>query len=94
MKALVDRAPERVEVVEVTKPSVEKSTDAIVRVTTSSMCGSDLHIYHGALAAAEGLILGHEFVGVLEELGSAVEGFAVGQRVLVEPGVSCGACAR
>jgi alcohol dehydrogenase len=92
MKALVYRAPERVEVAEVPKPRIEKPADAIVRVTTAGICGSDLHIYHGALSAVEGLIVGHEFVGVVDELGSAVEGFAVGQRVFVEAGLRCGIC--
>lgn len=92
MKALVYRAPERVEVVEVAEPRIEKPTDAIVRVTTASICGSDLHIYHGGLSAVDGLILGHEFVGVVDELGSAVEGIAAGQRVFVEAGLRCGVC--
>jgi alcohol dehydrogenase len=92
MKALVYRAPKEVEVTEVPKPRIERPTDAIVRVTTASICGSDLHIYHGALGMADGLILGHEFVGVVDEVGPAVEGFASGQRVLVEPGLRCGAC--
>lgn len=92
MKALVYRAPEEVEVAEVPEPRIEKPTDAVVRVTTASICGSDLHIYHGALGAVEGLVLGHEFVGVIDEVGPAVEGFAVGQRVLIEPGLRCGAC--
>jgi alcohol dehydrogenase len=92
MKALVYRAPQRVEVAEVPKPRIEKPTDALVRVTTAGICGSDLHVYHGALSAVEGLILGHEFAGVVDELGAAVEGFAIGQRVFVEAGLRCGVC--
>ena len=92
MKALVYRAPERVEVVEVPKPRIEKPTDAILRVTTAAICGSDLHVYHGLLSAVDGLILGHEFVGVVDEVGAAVEGLAVGQRVFVEAGLRCGVC--
>jgi len=92
MKALVYRAPERVEVAEVPKPCIEKPTDAILRVTTAGICGSDLHVYHGLLSPVDGLILGHEFVGVVDELGSAVEGFTVGQRVFVEAGLRCGVC--
>src|SRR3972149_3130799 len=86
MKALVYRAPERVEVAEVPKPRIEKPTDAILRVTTAAICGSDLHVYHGLLSPGDGLTLGHEFVGVVDELGSAVEGLAVGQRVFVGGG--------
>jgi threonine dehydrogenase-like Zn-dependent dehydrogenase len=92
MKALVYRAPERVEVVEAPKPRIEKPTDAILRVTTAAICGSDLHVYHGLLSAVDGLILGHEFVGVVDEVGAAVEGLAVGQRVFVEAGLRCGVC--
>src|SRR3972149_113356 len=80
MKALVYRAPERVEVVDVPKPRIEKPTDAILRVTTAAICGSDLHVYHGALSAVEGLILGHEFVGVVDEVGAAVGGVCPGAR--------------
>ncbi len=92
MKALVYRGPEQIEVAEVPKPRIEKPTDAILRVTTAAICGSDLHIYHGGLAAAEGLIVGHEFVGVVDEMGSAVEEFTIGQRVFVEGGLRCLAC--
>lgn len=92
MKALVYRAQELVEVADVPKPRIEKATDAILRVTTAAICGSDLHIYHGGLGAVDGLIVGHEFVGVVDEVGSAVEGMAVGQRVFVEAGLRCGVC--
>jgi len=92
MKALVYRAPERVEVVEVPRPGIERPTDAILRVTTAAICGSDLHVYHGALSAVDGLVLGHEFVGVVDEVGAAVESLAVGQRVFVEAGLRCGEC--
>lgn len=92
MKALVYRAPEHVEVAEVPKPKIEQPTDAVLRVTTASICGSDLHIYHGRLSAVEGLILGHEFVGVIDELGEAVPGFEVGDRVMVMAGFQCGVC--
>lgn len=93
MKAVLYKAPGRVEVAEVPKPKIEQPTDAIVRVTTASICGSDLHIYHGQLSTLEDLIVGHEFVGVVDALGGGVGDFAVGDRVFVEGGVSCGACA-
>ena len=67
MKAVVYRAPGQVEVAEVPKPRIEQSTDAVVRVTTASICGSDLHIYHGLLANMDGMIVGHEFVGTIDE---------------------------
>lgn len=92
MKALVYKAPSRVEVTDVDKPRIEQPTDAIVRVTTAGICGSDLHIYHGAPFAAEGLTVGHEFVGLVDELGPAVQNFEFGERVYVEAGFRCGIC--
>jgi alcohol dehydrogenase len=92
MKAVVYRAPGKVEVAEVPKPRIEQSTDAVLRVTTASICGSDLHIYHGLLGDMEGMIVGHEFVGIIDELGDGVQDFQVGQRVWVEAGLLCGAC--
>lgn len=92
MKAVVYRAPNRVEVVEVPKPRIEQATDAVLRVTTASICGSDLHVYHGLLSAVEGLTLGHEFVGVIDELGEGVQAFEVGERVMVQAGFRCGVC--
>ena len=92
MKAAVYKAPGRVEVVEKPKPKIEQATDAVVRVTTASICGSDLHIYHGLLSAVEGLTVGHEFVGVVDELGEGVQGFEAGERVMVQAGFSCGVC--
>jgi alcohol dehydrogenase len=92
MKAVVYKAPGKVEVVEKPKPKIEQATDAVVRVTTASICGSDLHIYHGLLSAVEGLTVGHEFIGVVDELGDGVQGFEAGERVMVQAGFSCGVC--
>ncbi len=91
MKAVVYRGPRQVELDDVERPRIEKPTDAIVRVTTASICGSDLHIYHGLLSDSPGLILGHEFVGIVDEVGDAVD-FRPGDRVMVEAGVRCGQC--
>lgn len=91
MKAITYQGPRRVELSEVERPRIEQPTDAIVRVTTASICGSDLHIYHGLISNVPGLILGHEFVGVVEEAGPAVD-FRPGERVMVEAGLRCGQC--
>jgi alcohol dehydrogenase len=92
MKAVVYRAPGQVEVAEVPKPRIEQATDAVVRVTTASICGSDLHIYHGLLSAVDGLTLGHEFVGTIDATGGAVQEFQVGERVMVDAAFRCGVC--
>ncbi len=91
MKAITYKAPREVELSDVERPRIEKPTDAIVRVTSASICGSDLHIYHGLISNVPRLILGHEFVGVVEEAGAAVE-FRPGDRVAVEAGLRCGQC--
>ena len=66
--------------------------DAIVRVTMTTICGTDVHILRGEYPVAPGRIVGHEPVGVIEELGTAVEGYAVGDRVLVGAITPCGTC--
>ena len=74
----------RFELVDKPKPTIQESTDAIVRVTMSSICTSDLHIKHGSVPrAVPGITVGHEMVGVVEELGSKVQGFCKGDRVTV-----------
>jgi alcohol dehydrogenase len=75
-------------------PGIKESTDAIVKITTSTICGTDLHILKGDVpSVAEGRILGHEGVGVVEQIGDAVAGFRVGDRVLISCITSCGRCA-
>ena len=74
-------------------PSLQEPTDAIVRVTLSSICTSDLHIKHGSVPkAVPGITVGHEMVGVVEELGSEVQGFRKGDRVTVNVETFCGKC--
>ena len=67
-------------------------TDAIVRVTMTTICGTDVHILRGEYPVAPGRIIGHEPVGVIEQLGSAVVGYEVGDRVLVGAITPCGSC--
>lgn len=74
-------------------PVIEKETDAIVRVTRSTICSSDLHIKHGAVPRAkENIVLGHEFVGEIVEVGRKVKNFFVGDRVSVNVETFCGEC--
>ena len=81
----------RVESVEDPKPRA--ATDAVVRVTRTTICGSDLHLWHGGMPAADrGFTVGHEFVGVVDEVGSAVESVSVGDRVLISCTIGCGSC--
>ena len=75
------------------KPTIIEPTDAIVRVTLGSICSSDLHIKHGSVPrAVPGIIVGHEMVGIVEELGSEVKGVSVGDRVTVNVETFCGEC--
>ncbi|MCE6989732.1 zinc-dependent alcohol dehydrogenase [Dyadobacter sp. CY323] len=74
-------------------PQIEHSGDAIVRVTRSCICGSDLHLYHGLVPDTRiGTTFGHEFIGVVEEVGSDVRNLKVGDNVLVPFNISCGKC--
>jgi alcohol dehydrogenase len=92
MKALVFEEVGKVALADVPKPEVQDAEDAIVRVTLTSICGSDIHMIHGAAPMMPGDVLGHEFVGVVDELGDRVEGFEVGDRVAVACTVQCGTC--
>ncbi|EAU36512.1 hypothetical protein ATEG_03238 [Aspergillus terreus NIH2624] len=93
MKALVYTGTNTLTIQQRPKPSVTAPTDAVVRMLYTSICGSDLHIIKGDVPSiTPGRVLGHEGVGVVESLGSAVHGFSKGDRVLVACMTSCGAC--
>jgi threonine dehydrogenase-like Zn-dependent dehydrogenase len=92
LKAVVYLDVGRVEVRDVEDPVIAEPTDAIVRVTTSAICGSDMHFFHGKAPLYEGETIGHEAVGVVEEVGSAVTTFTPGDRVVVSFDIACGAC--
>lgn len=93
MKALTYIAPGRFELIEKPKPEILDRKDAVVRVTLSSICSSDLHILHGVVPQAEvGIIVGHELVGVVEAVGSAVTKVKPGDRVAVNVETFCGEC--
>ena len=93
MKALTYRGPGRRSWEDRPRPKVQAATDAIVRVTTTTICGTDLHILKGDLPTVEsGRILGHEGVGVIEDVGSNVTDFKRGDRVIISCVTSCGHC--
>lgn len=93
MKALVYHGPGRRNWEAAPRPVILEQTDAIVRITTSTICGTDLHILKGDLpAVTDGRILGHEGVGIIEEVGSAVTEFKVGEKVIVSCITSCLKC--
>src|ERR1700730_8121376 len=93
MKALTFRAEGDVKVADVPKPSIKDSRDVLVKVTLGAVCGSDLHILHGHTPMNVGAVLGHEFVGVIEEVGSEVKRFKPGDRVVSSFFTACGHCA-
>ncbi len=93
MKALVYHGPNRKSWEEVPDPKIIEPTDAIVRIDTTTICGTDLHILKGDVpAVSDGRILGHEGVGTITKIGSAVSTMAVGDRVLISCVSACGAC--
>lgn len=93
MRAMSYRGPYKVRAEEKADPRLEHPNDAIVRVTRAAICGSDLHLYHGMMPDTRvGSTFGHEFVGVVESVGSSVEHLAVGDRVMVPFHISCGTC--
>jgi len=92
MKAVVYQGPRQVEVKEMPDPSIQSPNDAIVRITTTNICGSDLHMYEGRTSVEEGKILGHENMGIVEAVGDAVNRIKVGDRVSVPFNIACGTC--
>jgi threonine dehydrogenase-like Zn-dependent dehydrogenase len=93
MRALTWQGIEDVQVREVPDPRIEQPTDAVVRVTSTAICGSDLHLYKVLAPYLQpGDVLGHEFMGIVEEVGSGVTNLAVGDRVVVPFNISCGHC--
>ena len=83
MKAVVYKKPFEVAVETVDDPKILHPNDVIVKITSSCICGSDLHMYEGRTAAEPGIVFGHENMGVIQELGSAVKNLSVGDRVVM-----------
>jgi len=92
MRAVVFEDVGRVRVDDVAEPAIEEPGDAVMRVTRSAICGSDLHFFHGKAPMSPGEGIGHEAVGVVEEVGSDVTSFTAGDRVVVSFDIACGAC--
>jgi len=92
MKAVVFKGDYEVAVEEVDEPEIEHPNDVIVDITTSCICGSDLHMYEGRTAAEPGIIFGHENMGVISDVGEAVSTLEEGDRVVLPFNVSCGFC--
>jgi len=93
MKAVVWHGIGDIRLDEVPEPTIQDPHDAIVRVTRSAICGTDLHFVRGTMAPMqEGTILGHEAVGVVTQVGAEVRGFSAGDRVVINSTISCGAC--
>jgi threonine dehydrogenase-like Zn-dependent dehydrogenase len=93
MRALTYQGEGDVKVIDVPKPSIKGSGEALVKVTLGAVCGSDLHILHGHTPMNQGAVLGHEFVGVVEDVGAEVKRFKAGDRVVSSFFTSCGHCA-
>ena len=93
MRAMTYRGPYRIRVEEKPDPRIEHPNDAVVRVERAAICGSDLHLYHGMMPDTRvGHTFGHEFIGVVEEVGSSVQTLSVGDRVMVPFNIFCGTC--
>lgn len=92
MKALVFHSPKDVRYETVPDPRIENARDVILRVTSTSICGSDLHIYNGYFPQKSPMILGHEFMGIVAEVGPRVRNLKKGDRVVVPFPIACGEC--
>jgi threonine dehydrogenase-like Zn-dependent dehydrogenase len=93
MKAVVFHGVGDIRVDNVPEPKIEQPTDAIIRLSASAICGTDLHMVRGSLPGMKsGTILGHEGVGVIEELGRDVRNFHVGDHMVIPSTIACGYC--
>ena len=92
MRAVVWKAPYEVAVEQVDDPRIQEPTDAVMRLTTAAICGSDLHMYEGRAPIEPGQVFGHENLGVIEQVGSAVRSVKVGDRVVLPFNIGCGFC--
>ncbi len=91
MKAAVFHGPKNITCDNVDDPKIEEARDVILKVTATAICGSDLHIYNGSLPTTP-MVLGHEFMGIVEEVGAGVKNLKRGDRVVVPFPIACGHC--
>src|SRR3954467_13268063 len=92
LRAVVYKDPFTVAVEQRPDPTIQGPLDAIIRITTTNICGSDLHMYEGRTSVEQGKILGHENMGIVEAVGDAVSRIKVGDRVSVPFNIACGTC--
>ncbi|MBP2000758.1 S-(hydroxymethyl)glutathione dehydrogenase/alcohol dehydrogenase [Paenibacillus shirakamiensis] len=92
MKAVTYQGIKHIEVKQVADPRLEKQDDIIVRITSTAICGSDLHIYQGAIPAEKDYVIGHEPMGIVEEVGKDVTRVKKGDRVVLPFNIACGHC--
>jgi S-(hydroxymethyl)glutathione dehydrogenase / alcohol dehydrogenase len=93
MKALVYHGPMDVRIDDKPKPKIQQQEDIILKVTKTAICGSDLHLYHGSVEGMEpGQTLGHEFMGIVEEVGTEVQEVKQGDRIVLPFNINCGRC--
>jgi 2-desacetyl-2-hydroxyethyl bacteriochlorophyllide A dehydrogenase len=93
MKALCVQSPNHIVIEERPMPVIESPTEVLIKVKAGGICGSDVHIYHGTSSVATyPRVIGHEIVGEIVETGNKVTGFSVGDRVIMDPVISCGTC--
>jgi glutathione-independent formaldehyde dehydrogenase len=92
MRAVVYKAPFSVAVENVPEPTIKHPNDAIVKITSTCICGSDLHMYEGRTSAEPGIVFGHENLGTIQEVGPGVKERKVGDRVVMPFNVACGFC--
>lgn len=94
MKALVYKQTQKLAIEDRPKPSIIQADDVIVKIISTGICGTDRNIYLGRFKARENVILGHESVGIIEEIGNKVTKFTKGDRVIINPTLHCGRCDR
>ncbi len=92
INATVYRGPHDMQVEEIDDPELEGPNDAILDITTTAICGSDLHMYEGRTPMDEGRVFGHEIMGIIEEVGEGVETLEPGDRVVLPFNIACGFC--
>lgn len=92
MKAAVFHKMKDIQVETIDDPKIEDARDCILRVTSTAICGSDLHIYNGMVPQLNDMVMGHEFMGIVEEIGPNVKNLKKGDRVVIPFPISCGSC--